>query len=155
MKFGGIEMPIVQGHDKKDGVDLYVLRSNFYVTGVLPDGRVFEVWVREGFVTDGASIPRFLWRLCGQPMAVPRIAAAIPHDWLYRAKVCDRETADAIYRAICLQVGLGSFCVGVEHRSLRWFGGSAWKSWTAYDAIEAREHGALVLEGEIMKGDAQ
>lgn len=155
MKFGGIEMPIVQGHDKKDGVDLYALRSNFHVTGVLPDGRVFEVWVREGFVFDGASIPRALWRLCGHPMSVPRVAAALAHDWLYAAHVCDRAVADEIYRILCKRVGISGFCAGTEYYTLRLFGGSAWKSHGEEDQNAARKCGMLVLEGEIMKGDAE
>ena len=37
-----------------------------------------------GTTTDGASIPRFLWRICGHPYQVPRAYAALLHDWLYR-----------------------------------------------------------------------
>ena len=152
MKFGGVEMPVTQGYDKKDGVDLYVTRANFHVSGILPDGRVFEIWINEGGVFDGASVPRALWRLCGHPMSLPRMAAALPHDWLYRAKVCDREIADLIYRTIERMAGIGDFNSGVEYKSLRWFGDSAWDGWKDSDAVEARARGALVLEGETMKG---
>lgn len=150
MKFGGVEMPVVQGHDR-NGLD--ILCENFRVEGVLPDGRVFEIWVVEGFIFDGASIPRAFWRVCGHPKEVPRIAAALVHDWLYRAHVCSREVADRIYRAICIRMGLNGFCVGVEYYALRWFGGFAWRSHKESDWISARSQGALVLEGEEMKGE--
>ena len=39
--------------------------------------------VPAGFETDGASIPRFLWRICGHPMEAPRLYLAIIHDWFY------------------------------------------------------------------------
>ena len=149
MTFGGVEMPVYQGFDSKDR---HIVRSQFTVDGILPDGRVFEITVAGGFIFDGASIPRALWRVCGQPMSVPRVAAALIHDWLYSAHVCDRETADQIYRAICRRVGLGAFSVGVEYYTLRIFGRFAWKSHGVNDEKFARARGAMVLEGEVMKG---
>ena len=58
-----------------------------------------------GFVCDGASVPRWLWWLCGDPFEEPRIIAAIVHDWLYECKIIDRRSCDRIYRY--LLVGLG------------------------------------------------
>ena len=45
--------------------------------------RGFEFTVPAGTRTDGASIPRFLWRVCGHPLQAPRVYAATLHDWLY------------------------------------------------------------------------
>lgn len=148
MKFGGIEMPVYQGWDA-DG--RHIVRERFEVTGVLDDGRVFEIAVDVDFVFDGASIPRWLWRVCGHPLSIPRVAAALAHDWLYAAQVCDRELADDIYRAICRQVGIGGFAAGVEYYALRWFGGSAWKEKTENDMKFARMRGRMYLEGERME----
>ncbi len=39
--------------------------------------------VPAGTSTDGASIPRFLWRVCGHPLESPRLYAAMLHDWIY------------------------------------------------------------------------
>ncbi len=39
--------------------------------------------VPAGTSTDGASIPRFLWRVCGHPLESPRLYAALLHDWIY------------------------------------------------------------------------
>lgn len=149
MKFGGIVMPIYQGFDK-DG--RHIVRELFQVDGVLEDGRVFEIMVAAGFIFDGASIPRALWRLCGHPMSVPRVAAALAHDWLYSAHVCDRAVADEIYRVLCKRVGISGFCAGTEYYTLRHFGGSAWKSHGENDEAFARARGMLVLEGEIQNG---
>ena len=126
------------------------LTRTYYFAGVLPDGRAFEIWINEGFTFDGASIPRSLWRVCGTPMEIPRIAAALIHDWLYRAQVCDRALADEIFNSVCKTVGMESWRTGPEWAALRAFGRSAWnenrKEWAKISA--ARELGSFEIEGE-------
>lgn len=146
----GVVMPVYRG-DAVTGQ--HVVAANWRVEGVLSDGRVFAVSVRVGFRFDGCSVPRALWRLCGHPMEVPRVAAALAHDWLYAAHACDRETADAIYAAICRMVGMGSVRTWIEHKAIRLCGGAAWRGHGAEDQEFARAHGALVLDGKIQKGD--
>ena len=138
----GVSMPIYQGVCGNE----HVLAVDWRVSGVLPDGREFHVAVRKGFSFDGASIPRFLWRLCGHPLEVPRVAAALAHDWLYAAHVCDRETADAIYRAVCELVGMGSIRRDVEYYALRLCGSAAWNSPGSAEISFARAHGQLELD---------
>lgn len=135
-----IEMPIVQGDTK---TKLIVLRAHWAVKGRLPDGRVFVISINDGFAFDGASIPRALWRVCGHPQEIPRLAAALAHDWLYRAHVCSRETADMIYREISRMLGISAIQYCTEYRTLRWFGGKAWESWGVYDQHAARSIGRL------------
>ena len=48
--------------------------------------RVAYVVIKKGFVYDGASIPRFAWRLIGAPMTGKYTRAALVHDWLYVTK---------------------------------------------------------------------
>ena len=43
----------------------------------------YRFTVPSGTRTDGASIPRFLWRVCGHPLEAPRLYAALLHDWIY------------------------------------------------------------------------
>lgn len=143
-------MPVYRG-DAATGRHVVVVA--WEVSGVLPDGRVFSVRVAVGFSFDGCSVPRFLWRLCGHPMEVPRVAAALAHDWLYAAHVCDRATADEIFREICRMVGLSALRYNTEYWTLRVAGGAAWKSHGADDQEFARAHGALMLDGKIQKGE--
>lgn len=52
-----------------------------------------------GFITDGASTPRFLWGLC-PPMSGRTAEAAVLHDWLYSLTYPERITraqADFIF----------------------------------------------------------
>lgn len=79
--------------------------------------------------TDGASIPRFLWRVCGHPLAVPRVYAALVHDWLYSGGGPDEITrgeADEIYRTLLVRFGWGRVRASVEFYALRLFGASHW-----------------------------
>jgi len=123
-----------------------ILISDWHVKGRLPDGRCFCIHVEAGFVFDGASIPRALWRLCGHPLEAPRIAAALAHDWIYAAKACLREDADAIYREVCRMVGIAWACRTTEYEVLRWFGWMAWNGHTDDDRTFALAHGALELD---------
>lgn len=71
--------------------------------------------VPAGTSTDGASIPR--------------VYAALVHDYLYGGggpSCVTRADADAIYRALLVALGWGSFRAGVEYYALRLFGGSHW-----------------------------
>ena len=87
-------------------------------------------WFRlpSGFVTDGASIPRLLWRVCGTPMDVPRLYAALVHDWIYSGGDPDatRADADLVYREILLALDYPKLKAYVEYYALRLFGGSHW-----------------------------
>lgn len=55
-----------------------------------------------GFSSDGASIPRWLWWVCGTPMQVPRLYAAIFHDGAYSGLFAgmSRLFADISYVAL-------------------------------------------------------
>ena len=142
LRYSGVTMPIYQGIIGSR----HVLAADWCINVVLPDGREFRITVRKGFIFDGASIPSALWRLCGHPMEAPRVAAALAHDWLYAAHVCDRATADAIYRAICKAVGMGFIRRDTEYYALRLCGSAAWYSHDIVDTLFARSHGQLELD---------
>lgn len=96
--------------------------------------------VPAGTTTDGASIPRFLWRLCGHPLQAPRVYAAMLHDWLYSGDEpvdpsdaytwpCDltRKDADGCYYALLRHFGVSAWIASIEYCALRLFGGSHYK----------------------------
>lgn len=84
--------------------------------------------IPRGFATDGASIPRALWRVCGTPLDVPRLYAAIVHDYLYSGGVAGvtRAQADAIYRDMQIALGVSRLKAFVEWAALRVCGASHW-----------------------------
>lgn len=91
------------------------------------NGYVFKLPI--GFKTDGASIPRILWRVCGTPLEAPRVYAALVHDWLYSGGDPDatRGEADAIYRDIQIALGVSRVKAWVEWAALRLCGWSHWQ----------------------------
>ena len=99
----------------------------------------WTIWRVEGFTdlvipagatTDGASIPRLLWRVCGHPLQSPRVYAALAHDWLYRngwRLGITRKEADRIYRALLRHFGISAWRAAIEYTALRLFGGAHYK----------------------------
>ena len=142
--YGAVPMPQVTPAAVKG---TWRLLEPYHVTIGLDDGNVYSFWIKAGFEFDGASIPRFLWRLCGHPLEAPRIAAALVHDWLYRAQVLDRGVADEIFNQICKAVGMSAWRTGPEWAALRLFGWAAWRANRKGEKIaETRELGVMELK---------
>lgn len=97
-----------------------------------------------GFGTDGASIPRALWRVCGTPLDVPRLYAALVHDWLYSGDGPrgTRAEADAAYRDIQIALGVSRVKAYAEWAALRLFGASHWE-----DATDAESKPSQIVTG--------
>lgn len=68
-------------------------------------------------LTDGASIPRLLWRAVGHPFQKPLIRGAVPHDAGYNGRLLLVETGKPVYlarlecdemlRGVALAAGVG------------------------------------------------
>ena len=109
-----------------------VLMEDWHIDNVLD----FMFVVPAGTRTDGASIPRFLWRVCGHPLMAPRVYAAMLHDWLYdgvnptvdmggaHPSDVSRKEADQCYWALLRHFGVAAWRAKLEYLALRLFGGS-------------------------------
>lgn len=84
----------------------------------------------KGFLTDGASIPRILWRVCGHPMATKRIIPAIVHDAIYAGTILGftRKEADEIFRDGIIEAGWPKWKARIEYAALRLFGSPHWRA---------------------------
>lgn len=84
----------------------------------------------KGFLTDGASIPRILWRVCGHPMATKRIIPAIVHDAIYAGTILGftRKEADEIFRDGIIEAGWPNWKAHIEYAALRLFGSPHWRA---------------------------
>lgn len=127
-----------------------VLMEDWHVDRV---GPLRDVVVPAGATTDGASIPRMLWRVCGHPLQAPRVYAALLHDWLYggggggdgragapclREPAVTREEADECYYALLRHFGVAGWRAKIEYWALRIFGGGHWTGGTG-DGQERKE----------------
>ena len=67
----------------------------------LKDGRAVTLArfgeVAECFVFDGASVPRFFWRLLGHPFDKRHLRGSLRHDWHYQNGDVSRRDADRNY----------------------------------------------------------
>lgn len=89
------------------------------------------LWIPAGFKYDGASVPRFLWSVSGiRPDGLIR-AAALIHDFIYRYAgwngLYTRKQADALFRHIIREAGLGWWTAVRAYRAVRLFGWIPWR----------------------------
>ena len=85
--------------------------------------------VPAGFRSDGASVPRFFWRLVFPPGDALALRAAILHDWIYRTHPAgwDRAKADALFRDVLIADGVPKWRARLAWLGVRIGGGAAWK----------------------------
>lgn len=65
-------------------------------------------FLREGFKTDGASIPRILWPIVGHPFQPRLLAGAILHDALCQSNLIPRIDSDRLLRQLAKAYGVQS-----------------------------------------------
>ena len=81
-----------------------------------------------GFITDGASVPKFLWSLY-DPFGI-LLPAAIVHDYHYVMRQITKERADRLFREIVRsETEIGSVGEWATYRGVRRFGngGDEWE----------------------------
>lgn len=81
--------------------------------------------VRKGFRTDLASTPRFLWWLI--PPSGEYIEASVVHDFLYKKKIVNRETADKVFQYIMLKYKTRIYKIKLMYLGVRIFGSKHYK----------------------------
>ncbi|MBC8373993.1 MAG: DUF1353 domain-containing protein [Planctomycetes bacterium] len=89
-----------------------------------------------GTATDGASIPRFFWRIIGPPMTGRYRQAAVIHDAGYTADLqwhiddapiaYDRKAIDALFLRLMKALGVSWWRRRLMHLAVRWFGAKHW-----------------------------
>ena len=94
----------------------------------LPDGKIRLIRdfgeVPRDFVCDGASLPRFCWRVFGHPYDKKHIRAGVRHDWRYTVGGDKRlrKAIDEQYRKDLKADGQWFVLRWLEYFAVRWFG---------------------------------
>jgi hypothetical protein len=86
-----------------------------------------RVCVPEGFVSDGASVPRWFWRML--PPFGLYLRAAILHDWLYRSGWCSKREADRLLWIIAKRDGTPLWQRLLIRTGLAIGGGFTWRKY--------------------------
>lgn len=113
------------GASTRDGRALFYLFQPFqYRVGF--DGGGLEVRVPAGFVTNFASVPRWLWSVF--PPDGPWRKAAVVHDYAYtREAGIPRFLADAIFRDCMHRAGVPALARLAIYYGVRLFGGWSYR----------------------------
>lgn len=84
--------------------------------------------VPDGFKSDGASVPQFLWDDISPAIDPRTIRAAIAHDWIYRTHPdgWTRKMADDLFYAFCRKDGLSWWKSQKAYWGVRMFGSYSW-----------------------------
>lgn len=82
--------------------------------------------IEKGFVSDGQSVPRILWRLLDPPISGVTLTASIKHDFLYRYRYITRKEADKLYYHDLKSNGWPIYKCIIVYIGLRLFGWYAW-----------------------------
>ena len=107
----------------------YVLSKSFWFDLPYPKDEGFtklSAYIPKGFVFDGASIPRFFWRIIDTPFSPFVLRAALVHDYIYRSHHIDKESADELFYSMLLEDGNSQFKAVVMYQAVKWFGLRAW-----------------------------
>lgn len=96
---------------------------------LLEEIRFGELTVPAGFRSDGASVPRFFWRVVFPPGDPKALRAAFLHDYIYAThpEGWSREEADELFLGVMVLDGVPSLRAYLAYLGVRLFGWKAWK----------------------------
>lgn len=128
---------LVEIHKETKSGDVYTLKQR---CGLRARWNGKQLHVPRGFESDGASVPRFFWRVVFPPCDSKALRAAFLHDYVYRNRPQDwtREEADKMFRDILIRDGMAKWRAWIAYFGVRFFGGS---SWTEIDEKKEMEGG--------------
>ena len=108
-------------------IDADAERGDVY-TLIRPVSR-YGLEIPAGFQSDGASVPRFFWRVVFPPGDVHALGAAFLHDYIYRTHPLGwtREAADKLFLDTLIADGVPKRRAFLAYVGVRLFGASAWR----------------------------
>ncbi len=83
-----------------------------------------------GFVSDGASVPRFFWRLVDPPITAATLIPSVKHDFIYRTKkkFMTRAECDKLYYNDLRANGYSWVKSNLTYTGVRIGGSSSWQT---------------------------
>lgn len=137
--------PIVQWREFTVSELRFRLREDMVVEIKFVDGQVLTIVVPKGFVSDGASVPWFFWKIV--PPFGNYLRAAVVHDYLYRVGCLSRRVADAVLWSMAIADKTPKWQMRVIDTGLAIGGGPAYRR---YEAL--RDAGVdTVLWGDLKR----
>ena len=94
------------------------------------ENKLYDIVVPKGFDFNGASIPRFFWRIIGHPYMPDFQRGALLHDFIYRSPGhidIKRKLADRLFMEILREDGVSKIKSLTMYNAVRTFGKFSWK----------------------------
>lgn len=117
---------------------LYMLVQDYKID-LTPYGYNLILTIPQGFVYDGASVPRFLWSIVGLGIDGLHRAAALVHDYLYENQgrisgigaygfAFTRKQSDVLFRDMMRRDKIANHRVWLAYKGVRLFGKKVWNN---------------------------
>jgi len=120
-----------------------------YARYELPGAGGWALIIQPGFTFDGASIPRFFWRVIGHPFTGLTVPAALVHDALYATHRLPKHVADVLFRNLLIQNGVPPWRAKTMYQAVDRFGGKAYNRPTASQLAAARRRVTIVNPQQV------
>ena len=112
--------------------DVFILLED-----VVVESLGYKITVKAGFDFDGASIPRALWSVYGNPLSGKFRIAALVHDVLYASEKFPRELADAVFLDLMKQHEVGYVKRQTMYYAVR---SAGWYVWKEHEESEVKKY---------------
>lgn len=114
----------VSTHTEDSMGNVYTLLEDLVVVW---NGRVLVVPV--GFKSDGASVPRFFWRIVFPPGDSRALRATFAHDYIYHThpENWTKAEADKLFYDLLREDGVHWLSARTAYYGVKLFGKGAWK----------------------------
>lgn len=111
----------------------------------------WAIHIARGYCSDGASIPRMLWRVLGHNWQGRAEPAAWVHDALYQTRAVPRHVADRVFRALLRANGIGPVKSWAMYRGVRLGGRRAYRRFTDEQVENARQYLEIVNLDKLLE----
>ena len=107
--------------------------SGDFITLMKSEREIFNgkvLTVPAGFSYDGASVPRFFWRIVFPPVHPKSRRAALFHDFIYRThpEGWTKADADCLFYNLLLEDGVPKWRAWLAYQGVNLFGRIAWET---------------------------
>ena len=107
-------LPSMQ-EDEKQSIKKYPFINKTELLVLIEDikkEKIYSFIIPKGYCFDGASVPRFFWRIVGSNTDNKFLVAAMVHDYMCENHSCidyDREFSTKVFNSLLIVGGVGKF----------------------------------------------
>lgn len=108
----------------------------------------FKITIKDGLLTDGASIPRSVWSIIGCPLTGKYVGSSLIHDGLYSCGELTRLESDQIFLDMLEHNGVGFIKRYTMYHAVRLGGQVSWDKKTEQSRKEALKYIEIIRKSD-------